>query len=291
MLEGIIVKGYSGFYYVQSGAFLWECSLRGKYRIKDQDFLVGDRVLIKPVDDSKAVIEKVLNRTNQLVRPPVANVEQVVVVASLANPEPDLMLLDRILVLAEHQGLNVVICFNKADLVDEEYQEKYRRLYEGIGYVTLLTSVKTKVGISQLLEYLRDRISVVAGPSGVGKSSLLNAIQPGLALKTGRVSQKTRRGRHTTRHVELLSLEVGGFVADTPGFSRLDLPEMRREELSYFFPEIAELKANCKFTSCLHQGEPGCAVLAAKEDRLIDVGRYENYCYLLDEVIRNERRY
>jgi ribosome biogenesis GTPase len=291
MLEGIIVKGYSGFYYVQSGSFLWECSLRGKYRIKDQDFLVGDRVLVKPLNDSKAVIEKVLTRTNQLIRPPVANVEQVVIVVSLANPDPDLMLLDRILVLAEHQELKVVICFNKADLVDEEYQDKHRSLYESIGYDTLLTSVKTMTGISRLLDYLKGKISVMAGPSGVGKSSILNAIQPGLALKTGRVSQKTKRGRHTTRHVELMGLEAGGFVADTPGFSRLDLPEIKKEDLSYFFPEMAELKTGCRFTSCLHQTEPGCAVLAAKDKGSVDMGRYENYSYLLNELIRNERRY
>ncbi|NLC77418.1 MAG: ribosome small subunit-dependent GTPase A [Clostridia bacterium] len=291
MLEGIIVKGYSGFYYVQSGSFLWECSLRGKYRIKEQSFLVGDRVLIKPVNESKAVIEKVLPRTNELIRPPVANVEQVVIVVSLADPDPDLMLLDRLLILAEHQELKVLICFNKADLVETAFQEQHYRLYEGIGYRVLLTSVKNMTGISLLKEALRGKISVMAGPSGVGKSSLLNAVQPGLSLKTGTVSQKTRRGRHTTRHVELLSLEGGGFVADTPGFSRLVLPEMKREDLSYYFPELAELKAQCRFSSCLHQTEPGCAVLAAKENNLINTGRYEHYCYLLNEVIQNERRY
>lgn len=291
MLEGIIVKGYSGFYYVQSGSCQWECSLRGKYRIKDQKFLVGDRVIIKPLSETKAVIEKVLQRTSELYRPPVANVEQVMIVMSLDDPAPDLTLLDRLLVLVECHGLQMVICFNKADLVGEQVKENYRHLYESIGYPILLTSAKKNLGISAVEKKLRNKISVLAGPSGVGKSSLLNAIQPGLALKTGKVSDKSRRGRHTTRHVQLLSLDIGGFVADTPGFSRLDLPDMKREELVRYFPELAEHGVNCRFASCLHQTEPGCAVRSAYEKGLIDAGRYERYSHFLAEVLRNERRY
>lgn len=291
MIEGIIIKGYSGFYYVQTDSDVWECTLRGKYRIKHQDFLVGDRVLVSPVNAKKAVIEKVLTRTNQLVRPPVANVEQVIVVMSLDNPPPDLMLLDRLLVMGEFYGLELVIAFNKADLVTQDFMDHYSSIYKDVGYPVILSSAKTLMGINTLRECLRNKISVLAGPSGVGKSSLLNAVQPGLSLKTGDISHKSKRGRHTTRHVELLSLAGGGFVADTPGFSRLDLPEMLREDLAYYFPEIAALQANCRFSSCLHHTEPDCAVRSALDDGLINAGRYNNYLYLLEEVISNERRY
>lgn len=291
MIEGIIIKGYSGFYYVQTDSEVWECTLRGKYRIKNQDFLVGDRVIIRPVNDGKAVIEKVLTRTNQLVRPPVANVEQVIIVMSLGNPPPDLMLLDRLLVMGEFHGLELVIAFNKADLVSQDFMEQHCSIYKNIGYTVILSSAKTLMGINELRECLKDKISVLAGPSGVGKSSLLNAVQPGLSLKTGEVSHKSRRGRHTTRHVELLGLAGGGFVADTPGFSRLDLPEMLREDLAYYFPEIAELQVNCRFASCLHHTEPDCAVRSAVDAGSVDTGRYNNYLYLLEEVISNERRY
>lgn len=291
MLEGIIIKGYSGFYYVQAGSEVWECTLRGKYRVKNQDFLVGDRVLIRPVSDRKGVIEKVFERKNQLVRPPVANVEQVIIVMSVDSPPPDLMLLDRLLVVAEFHGLAVVIVFNKADLVAPAAMDKYRSVYEGIGYPVILSSARTLAGVDALRERLKDRISVLAGPSGVGKSSLLNAVQPGLSLKTGDVSHKTKRGRHTTRHVELLRLADGGFVADTPGFSRLNLTGMTREELAGYFPELARLQGSCRFSSCLHHTEPDCAVRGALDAGLIDSGRYHHYLYLLEEVISNERRY
>lgn len=291
MKKGIIIKGYSGFYYVQTGSEVWECTLRGKYRIKNQDFLVGDRVLVSPVNDGRAVIEKVLTRKNQLIRPPVANVEQVIIVMSLENPPPDLMLLDRLLVMGEFHGLDLAISFNKADLVTQDFMDELSSVYKNVGYTVILSSAKTLMGINTLRECLKDKISVLAGPSGVGKSSLLNAVQPGLSLKTGGVSHKSKRGRHTTRHVELLSLAGGGFVADTPGFSRLDLPEMLREDLASYFPEIAELKVNCRFSSCLHHTEPDCAVRSAFDAGLIHPGRYNNYLYLLEEVISNERRY
>lgn len=291
MLEGIIVKGYSGFYYVQVGSCQWECSLRGKYRIKEQDFLVGDRVQISPLNETKAVIEKVLERTNQLTRPPVANVKQMIIVMALDEPTPDLMLLDRLLVLGELNDLSLVICFNKTDLVGDEIKEKYRDLYVRIGYSVILTNENNNTGISVLADQLKDRISVMAGPSGVGKSSLLNAVQPGLALKIGKVSDKSKRGRHTTRHVELLALKNGGFVADTPGFSLLDLPAMKREDLRYYFPEMAELGDRCRFSTCLHQTEPGCAVRLGLEAGLVNSGRYEHYIYFLAEVMENERRY
>ncbi|MFA5536214.1 MAG: ribosome small subunit-dependent GTPase A [Bacillota bacterium] len=291
MLEGTIVKGYSGFYYVQTKDFLWECSLRGKYRVKDQDFLVGDRVLITPIAEDKAVIEQVLERKNQLTRPAVANVEQVIIVMSFASPKPDLNLLDRLLVLSGHHGLTGIICFNKLDLIAVEVGLKLIKIYQNIGYSVLGVSAKTRQGVGDLEKVFKNKLSVLAGPSGVGKSSLLQAIQPEFVLKTGRVSEKTQRGRHTTRHVELLKLNNGGYVADTPGFSRVDLPQLAREDLAFYFPEIANFGASCRFTNCLHRGEPGCAVEDAFRQGLINEERIKNYQSFLTEVIQNERRY
>lgn len=291
MLEGIIIKGYSGFYYVQAEDKLWECSLRGKYRVKEQDFLVGDKVLITPVTASKGVIEKVIKRENQLVRPPIANVEQVVIVMALMEPAPDLNLLDRLLILSEYQNLNSIICFNKADLVVKEENVKILSIYKNIGYRVFEISATTKQGIVGVEALLKDKISVLAGPSGAGKSSLLNAIQPEFTLKTGSVSEKTQRGKHTTRHVELLKLKNGGYVADTPGFSRMSLPEMPKEELAHYFLEIAKHGVDCRFTSCIHQGEPGCAVDDAYHKGLISEERLRNYYYFLGEVKEQERRY
>ncbi len=291
MSEGIILKGYSGFYYVQAGEKLWECSLRGRFRLHAQDFLPGDRVKISPLKGHKGVIEEVLPRTNALVRPPVANVEQVIVVFALVTPQPDRNLLDRILIQAEAAGVNPVVCFNKADLALPPETDAAVELYRSIGYEVILVSAKSGQGVEELRRVLEGKTSVFAGPSGVGKSSLLNAVHPGLQLKTGEVSAKLRRGRHTTRHVELIPLDGGGLVADTPGFSSLDLPPMQREELSRFFPEFLEHAPQCKFSTCLHRLEPQCAVKAAVELGRIDSKRYADYLAFLTEVIEQERRY
>lgn len=290
MLKGIILRGYSSFYYVLAENKEYECSLRGKYRVKKQDFLPGDNVLISTVDNNKGVIEEVLPRENQLVRPPIANVNQAVLVMAVKNPMPDLQLLDRLLIIVEHQGVTPVICFNKLDL-DEKAGEELGSLYRNIGYKVILTSTKNNYGIGELREQLKNHISVFAGSSGVGKSSLLNMIQPGLALKTGDVGIKSRRGRHTTRYTSLLPLQGGGLVADSPGFSRLYLPEIKREELGHYFPEFDEFAQLCKFNTCLHHKEPDCAVKNALENSLIDPGRYNNYLIFLSEVIAKERSY
>lgn len=291
MKEGTLLKGYGGFYYVRSDNCLWECSLRGKFRKIKQDFLPGDRLLFAELSNKKGVIEGVLPRTNQLLRPTVANVEQLLVVIALTTPQPDLLLLDRILIMAMREKILPLIFFNKADLVTEEKTAEVLHPYSEAGYTAVTVSSKTGEGLSVIRSLLKDRISVFAGPSGVGKSSLLNAVQPGLTLKTGHVSEKIGRGRHTTRHVELMELELGGFVADTPGFSQLELPPMRRGELQDYFPEIRERAHLCRFTSCLHASEPDCAVKAGLEQGEIDRGRYSRYLVLLDQVIEKERRY
>lgn len=291
MLQGIISKGYSGFYYVNAEGKLWECSLRGRFRVRSQDFLPGDRVNITPLTGDKGVIEEVLPRRNILVRPSIANVDQAVIVFAVKSPEPDFNLLDRILVQVESAKVTPLICFNKSDMLEEEELNELIRPYRQIGYQVHNVSAKFGLGINELRKALCKKISVMAGPSGVGKSSLVNAIQPGLQLQAGEVSQKLRRGRHTTRHVELMPLNGGGFVADTPGFSALNIPVMAREELALFFPEMLELANECKFNSCLHWQEPKCAIKEAVDMGNIDMRRYQNYLFFLQEVIANERRY
>ncbi|WP_227766920.1 ribosome small subunit-dependent GTPase A [Zhaonella formicivorans] len=292
LLEGIILRGYSGFYYVWAEDVTYECSLRGRYRLKMQDFLPGDRVKILLVEgQNKGVIEEVLPRQTELVRPPVANVTQVVIVMALQSPDPDLVLLDRLLILAQEAGIRPVISFNKLDLAPEEVVADLNNLYTGLGYKVILTSAKKGIGIIELKQELQGEVTVFAGPSGAGKSSLLNAVQPGLQLKTGEVGEKSRRGKHTTRHVALMPMENGGFVADAPGFSRLYLPELKREELAFYFPDFACFRNMCKFNTCLHHSEPQCAVRAALDKGLIDPRRYEHYIAFLQEVIAKERSF
>jgi ribosome biogenesis GTPase len=290
LLKGIILRGYSGFYYVLAENIEYECSLRGKYRLRNQDFLPGDHVLISALDNNKGVIEEVAPRKNQLIRPPIANVNQAVLVIAVKNPLPDLQLLDRLLVCTDSQGITPVICFNKIDL-DEDRGLELASLYSKIGYKVILTSTKKDMGVADLKNQLQDQLSVFAGPSGVGKSSLLNMVQPGFALKTGHVGEKSQRGRHTTRHTSLMALQGGGLVADSPGFSRVYLPNISREELSQFFPEFIEHAQFCKFNTCLHHKEPDCHVKKALDKGLIDSTRYNNYLTFLFEVIDKERSY
>ncbi len=292
--EGIITKGYSGFYYVWDGNSLWECSLRGKFRVKKQNFLPGDCVIITILDEKrkKAVIEQVLPRKTQLVRPPIANVDQAVIVTALAKPEPDFWLLDRLLVMVQFSLVIPVLCFNKCDMVSSEEAQKVKEVYERAGFHSILASAKEGWGLDQLKEALKDKISVFAGPSGVGKSSLLNALESGLSLKTGEISEKMGRGKHTTRHVELIRLSWGGFIADTPGFSSIYLPKgLKREELIKYYPDFLEYQHLCRFTTCLHRDEPQCAVKEAVSLGNLDKMRYERYLGILEEVIEQERRY
>ncbi|NLO89306.1 MAG: ribosome small subunit-dependent GTPase A [Clostridia bacterium] len=292
MERGIILKRYGGFFYVYSNGKVYECVCRGKNRLLHDDIYPGDLVEFLPGEGEKSdkcVIEGLLPRNNLLIRPPVANVSQVICVVALKYPSPNLFLLDRLLVNAEYYSLRAVICLNKKDFATDQNSEKIINIYQGLGYKIVVTSAKTGEGVEQLKGELKDNLTVFAGQSGVGKSSLLNAIIPGLKLKVGEVSKKLKVGRHTTRHVEIIKLPEGGFVADTPGFSRLDLPEMYPEELGNYFPEIREHRVNCKFTSCLHENEPQCNVKAAIEQGLINEERYGNYLKLLAEVRERER--
>lgn len=291
-LSGIIIKRYSGFYYVWDGQQEWVCSLRGKFRLIDQTFIPGDRVTFTSLDASKqkAVIETVEPRKNELIRPTVANVEQAIVVMAVANPEPDFWLLDRMLIMIQANGIKPVICFNKVDLQNRENALPIA-VYQEIGFPVIFTSKKTGSGLDQLKEVLANKVSVLAGPSGVGKSSLLNKLE-GLTLKTGDVSEKSERGKHTTRHVELIKLSGGGLLADTPGFSNVYLPkDFKREELGRYYPEYVNYKRRCRFNSCLHREEPDCAIRSGFEEGHLSKDRYQRYLALLEEIIESERRY
>ncbi|OAT81410.1 ribosome small subunit-dependent GTPase A [Desulfotomaculum copahuensis] len=290
MPEGIIVKAYGGFFYVWENGQQRECVLRGRLRREKQPVLVGDRVSFTLRPENAGVIEQVLPRRTALVRPPVANVERAVITGAGRDPAPNPLLIDRFLIQAAAAGVLPLLCFNKMDLGPGEAAEQIAG-YRLAGYTVLCTSAVTGDGIGELQAQLQTGISVLAGPSGVGKSSLLNALNPGWSLKTGAISRKLGRGKHTTRHVELLPLPGGGLVADTPGFSSLYLPELTREELAGFYPEIAWRQAACRFTGCLHVSEPGCAVKEAVAAGEIAPWRYENYQILLQEVLIQERRY
>ncbi|NLT94229.1 MAG: ribosome small subunit-dependent GTPase A [Clostridia bacterium] len=290
MKEGIILKGYSGFYYVKWNNIIYECSLRGKNRLKKIRFLPGDFVEFESLPNEKGVIDELLPRRNELIRPPIANVDQVIIVTSLINP--DLWLIDRLTVLALWNDVQPIICFNKCDQVNDDIISDLLSIYQKTQFPLVVTSAKKRIGIEELKKILENRISVFAGPSGVGKSSIINAIEPGFQLKTGEISEKLKRGKHTTRHVELLPLSSGGLVADTPGFSSLVLPpDIVREDLPFLFPEFEDFRRECKFSTCLHKSEPQCSVRQAVSEEKISKSRYDNYLSFLEEVIKQERSF
>lgn len=291
MLQGTVVKAYSGFYYVRIDDEVRECRLRGKFRLTRQNVLAGDRVMVRETGSGTGVIEEVLPRTSMLDRPPVANVDQAVFVFACAEPDPQTELLDRMLIHAEAAELAPIIFFNKADLVDAQRVDALTADYRKAGYTVLVTSVVSGAGIEEAGQALTGHISVFAGPSGSGKSSLLNAIHPGFRLKTGQVSEKIGRGRHTTRHTELLEICPGSMVVDTPGFSSLYLPELDKQHLAEMFPEFLPYLAGCKFAGCLHRAEPDCAVKQGVETGALSRDRYNHYLLFLEELIARERRY
>lgn len=292
MANGLLIKGYNGFYYVESETEIWTCSLRGRFRLKNQDFLAGDHVEFTKLDYPKGVIEKVFDRTNQLVRPAVANVEKALVTFAFTNPQPDFLLLDRILIQVRYHKITPVICFNKRDLVDAATADEIMKPYLAAGFETVSVSAAKDEGIDELKKKIGGRVVVLAGPSGVGKSSILNRINRDFQLATGELSKKTERGKHTTRKVEMLPLGDHTYIADTPGFSALYLPEdLKKEELIAYYPEFHEAAADCPFTSCFHDKEKECEVKNDVRDGLIDQGRYERYCLFLNELKEKEGKY
>lgn len=291
MLRGVVTKAYNSYYYVQTGQKLTMCSLRGRFKKERFTLLVGDEVAYDIVGSGKGVIEEILPRRSMLKRPMVANVDQVILTFAAVNPDINPVLIDRFLVLAELSHLNTIICINKIDMADISEVNALVALYRRIGYSVLTISAKTGMGVEQLRNLLNDKISVFAGPSGVGKSAILNAVEPGLKLVTGTVSEKIGRGKHTTRFAQLLPLSSGGYVVDTPGFSFTEFTDIDECDLMYCFPEIASTAHGCKFNSCLHYKEPQCAVKQAVTDGLIDLLRYKSYIELLEEIKASRKGY
>ena len=293
MIEGRIIKGIGGFYYIETEKGLYECRARGIFRKNKITPLVGDFVKISVVDEDnkKGVVEEIQERKTELVRPPIANVNKALIVFAVKNPTPHLSLLDRFIVLAERENLEIVIILTKIDLDDDNTFEKIKNIYEPCGYKVIGVSNLEKKNIDKVKEELKDNTVVFAGPSGVGKSSLLNQIDSNFQLKTGDVSDKIKRGKHTTRHAELFELKFGGMVADTPGFSSLTLDDIEDIDLKDYFIEFED-HDDCKFGSrCIHQNEPNCAVKEAVENGEIPKERYESYIQLLNEIRQGKRRY
>lgn len=284
-MEGIILKGLSGFYYVDGGdGRLIACRGRGKFRHQKLTPLVGDRVVFTPLEGDSGILEEILPRKNQFRRPAVANIDQLVVIASGAVPVTDPFLIDRVVSIAEGRECAPIICINKCDL---DAAEELYRTYLRAGLTTLRVSAETGEGIDRLAAVISDKVSAFTGNSGVGKSSILNALEPGFRLQVGEVSEKLGRGRHTTRHVELYRLSSGAIVADTPGFSSFDTEEMELrppEELQHTFREFAPYLDRCRFTGCAHIKEKGCAVLAAVKAGEISQSRHDSYVRLYQQA-------
>lgn len=293
MAEGQIRKAISGFYYIAHDGELLQSKGRGVFRLKGISPLVGDFVKYTPDGGNDAVITEVLPRKSELVRPPIANVDQVLLVFSVVEPDMSLRLLDRFLAVIESHGLEPIIYVSKEDLADSETREEVETdlaYYQKIGYTVLRNLTDDEPLIDVLKPYISGRTTVLAGQSGVGKSTLLNRILPELELKTGGISDALGRGKHTTRHVELIEI-ADGLVADTPGFSSLDFDHVEKEELRDCFIEVAEAGSLCRFRGCLHMKEPGCAVKAQAAEGIISESRYKNYQLFLQEIMDRKPRY
>ena len=280
----MILKTYNSFYYVKTNDKVIMCTLRGRFKKERFSLLVGDEVEYDITESDKGIIEKILPRRSMLKRPMIANIDQVIVTFAAVNPNINAVLVDRFLVLAEMSDLDIIICINKTDLADMQELEPLLAVYRSIGYTVITLSAKLGIGIRELRNALSDKISVFAGPSGAGKSTILNTIEEGLTLVTGEVSEKIGRGKHTTRFAELLPLTTGGFVVDTPGFSFTEFDDVKKNDLMYYFPEIAAIVQECKFNTCLHVKEPQCAIKQAVLEGRINEQRYNSYIEILSEI-------
>ncbi len=291
-MRGKIIKGIAGFYYVQCGPSVYECKAKGVFRRDKKKPLVGDDVEMTVLDgeERKGNITELLPRHSELIRPAVANVDQALVIFAVAKPQPDFNLLDRFLIMMRQQKLPCIVCFNKIDIDGDNAGPGYEEIYQKAGYRTLTVSAGEKIRIGELKELLRGRTTTVAGPSGVGKSSLVNCLQDGVVMETGGISQKIERGRHTTRHSELIAIEPDTFILDTPGFSSLGLFGLEKEELAGYYEEFAPYEKYCRFGGCSHISEPICGIRDAVEEGRISRGRYENYCLFYGEL-RDRKKY
>lgn len=287
------MKGIAGFYYVHvAEAGLYECKAKGLFRKQKIKPLVGDDVELKVLDAGERIgsIERILPRKNSLIRPAVANIDQALVIFAAASPKPNLNLLDRFLLSMAVQHIPAVICFNKQDLAGREELELLFDTYRDCGSRVLFTSAATGEGIETVREAIRGRTTALAGPSGVGKSSLTNLLQPKADMETGRISEKIDRGKHTTRHSQLIPIEAGTYLMDTPGFSSLFPADMEKEELKDYFLEFADYAGQCRFLGCNHINEPDCGIKKAVSEHKISRSRYDNYVLLYEEL-KEKKRY
>lgn len=292
-MQGKIMKGIAGFYYVHAeDGEIYQCKAKGIFRKDNQKPLVGDDVEITVLDrqEKEGSIISLLPRRNSLIRPAVANVDQAFVIFAVENPKPNFMLLDRFLIMMEREGIPAVICFNKKDLATEEELEFLYKTYKNCGYQVILSSASTEEGLEEIRQILKGKTTVVAGPSGVGKSSLTNLMQEGVQMETGEISRKLKRGRHTTRHSQVIPVAEDTYLVDTPGFTSLYLTDMEEQELKDYFREFHQYEGRCRFQGCRHIHEPGCAVKEALENQEISSLRYEDYLGLYAEL-KEKRRY
>lgn len=292
-MQGKIIKGIAGFYYIYvEGCGVYECKAKGIFRNQKVKPLVGDDVEIEILDEAEKEgnLIRILERKSQLIRPEVANVDQALVIFAAVKPKPNLALLDRFLIMMDRQNIPVIICFNKIDEASEEELSRLEQIYAGYGSQLLFISAKQKQGVDEVRALLRGQTTTVAGPSGVGKSTLINQLAPEAEMETGAISKKVDRGKHTTRHSELFRVEAGSYIFDTPGFSSLELETMEKEELRYSFPEFREYEGRCRFQGCVHYMEPGCAVKEAVEAGKINKVRYESYTACFQELQEREKR-
>lgn len=286
-MQGKIIKGIAGFYYVhvvESGVY--ECKAKGVFRKEKLKPLVGDEVEIDILDetDMEGNIVEIFPRKNELIRPAVANIDQALVVFAAAKPEPHLNLLDRFLVMMESKDIPVILVFNKKDIVDEPKLAGLQEIYRACEYPVIFTSAREQENIDAVREILQGKTTAIAGPSGVGKSSLINLFQSEIQMETGSISEKIERGKHTTRHSELIAIDENSYIMDTPGFSSLYVNDFEKEELKYYFREFLPFEGKCRFNGCSHVHEPGCAVKDAMESGKIHRTRYENYLEMYREL-------
>ena len=292
-MQGKIIKGIAGFYYIYAeDGNIYECKAKGIFRKDNFKPLVGDNVEITVLneEEKEGSVTSILPRRNSLVRPAVANVDQAFLIFAMENPKPNFLLLDRFLIMMEQQEIPVVICFNKKDVGEKEEMEKLYEIYTGCGYRVVLSSTYEGEGMDEIREILKGKTTVVAGPSGVGKSSITNCMQGEVQMETGEISKKLKRGKHTTRHSQVIPVEKNTFLVDTPGFSSLYLTDMKEEELRDYFPEFVMYEPQCRFQGCMHIHEPGCAVKKALSEGKISQQRYDNYLALYEEL-KEKRRY
>ena len=292
-MQGKIIKGIAGFYYIYAeDGDVYECKAKGIFRKDNFKPLVGDNVEITVLneEEKEGSVTSILPRRNSLIRPAVANVDQAFLIFAMENPKPNFLLLDRFLIMMKQQEIPAVICFNKKDVGEKEEMEKLYEIYTGCGYRVVLSSTYEGEGMDEIHEILKGKTTVVAGPSGVGKSSITNCMQGEVQMETGEISKKLKRGKHTTRHSQVIPVEKNTFLVDTPGFSSLYLTDMKEEELRDYFPEFVMYEPQCRFQGCMHIHEPGCAVKKALSEGKISQQRYDNYLALYEEL-KEKRRY